>query len=142
MDIPKYDMTLRIVDLQTICKKFKVPYGGTKKDLIERLDRHFKKTENDYETDVESSNESSFNIIKINTNPSKTDDGALETDDDIDSDDVVNDSDEDDCIINKNKKRVRQLYFEEKVFNSVEEAELFVEAEASWKHDRIRSSSI
>ena len=51
MDIPKYDMTLRAVDLQKLCKQYKLVYSGTKAQMIERLDNYFKPLQNNNSND-------------------------------------------------------------------------------------------
>ncbi|RNA23179.1 hypothetical protein BpHYR1_037882 [Brachionus plicatilis] len=58
-------MPLRAVDLQKLCKQFKLVYSGTKAQTIERLDNYFKSIQNNQSRESESDFESDSEFEEI-----------------------------------------------------------------------------
>ncbi|RNA09440.1 hypothetical protein BpHYR1_037951 [Brachionus plicatilis] len=125
MDIPKYDMTLRAVDLQKLYKQFKLVYSGTKAQMIERLDNYFKSIQNNQSRESESDFESDSEFEEIQ--PCGETHG-------------VDEDDHDECVLYQNNKRIRQIFIIDSHYETLEEAKTVIQEEALWKTERMRNS--
>ncbi|CAF0885572.1 unnamed protein product [Brachionus calyciflorus] len=147
MDVPNYDFYLRATDLQKICKKFKLLYNGTKAKMIERLDELFKKNDKNLEVEqVEDESDISFIDLPLKISGSNGVDDNIQHNDvqedgECEDEDVEDENDDGEFVINENNKRGRQVFLEEREFETLEEAETFINLEMVWKSERMRPSA-